>query len=163
MKFGKGYKLLRNKFESLVVRKKSVKIHNYPFVNCPFIIQPSTKTGFFVCSNPYVIYLSKKKGNCSIIRCGDNGDCKYLRAANSKIKGDFIIVKNVIKKYCDKDGWLHIDSKLINKLIGMLKTYNIIYLQALLSYYGFLLVKDDHIDGLLFTNNSSYIKDNFAL
>jgi hypothetical protein len=161
MKTGKGYEVLRSKFETLVVRKKSIKIHSKPNMECPFVIKPNAKLGFCTCCNPFVVHLSAKKGNCDIVNCADDEKCKYLDIADTKLINDFIRVKKIIKKYYEKEtGWLHVPQKIVEKLQLRLKVKSKVYFSFLFTYYGFANIRDDHFDGLLFTKNSQYIKEN---
>jgi len=166
MKINKGFDVERNKFDTAVVRKRAIQIYNKPCTKCPFALPPDNKVGFYACCNPYLIYKSIVKNYGKIINCSDESDyskCEFANKTESKLLNDFIRIKKLIKAKKMKGIYLHIDSDEVDKLIDHLRVHNKVYLEALMVYFGYIYINDDKVDGLLFTNNYEYIKENFFI
>lgn len=137
-------------------RKLAIKIEASPNMKCRFVLSPVSKNGFWACFNPLVGYYSiSKKASGSVLACPK--DCIYNKRMSKK---DLLIAKKYIEKYGNKSkGWLHIPEKHYSQLSQMVKINNQSYIIRLFVYFGYLFINDEKIDGYLFCNDYSEMKD----
>ena len=119
-------------------------------INCEYYCDNSRNRKFDECICPSVKVVLRENNLAAIISCSE--DFKECEVYKSMSVDDEKFIEKYISKYLDGH-WLLISYKHWTSIKEKKIKFNSdIYLDALFKFFGFHKIKDEHVDGILYSN-----------